>query len=223
MHTSGPDDAWNTLKHEITDARRKRIESAAGQRTNYIRLIIQDVHDPHNVSACMRTAEAMGIQNVDIVTLTESFKTTTVARGVKNWLEIKTYASVQDCAEKVKSDGFMICAGMPATDAVAVDSIPIDAERPLAVLFGNEHAGVSSDWHKFVDLYFTIPMAGLVESMNISVSAAITLHHLTHKARSRFKDQYFIKQEAREKLLNTWAIKTIDNWQKRYERAKQKI
>lgn len=213
-------DTWAILSQDITDARREKIERAARERTNHIRLIIQDVHDPHNVSACMRSAEAMGIKHVDIVTLNKPFRTTTVARGVKNWLDVSTHESALSCAEAVKKQGFQICAGMPTADSLLIDNLPIEESKPLAILFGNEHAGVSEEWKPHVDMYFTIPMAGLVESMNISVSAAISLHHLTHKSREILKEKYFLSNEQRVQLLNNWATRTIDNWKARYDRLK---
>lgn len=216
-----PSDVWDVLKTEITESRRSKIERAANERTNHVRLIVQDVHDPHNVSACMRSAEAMGIRKVDVVTLNEPFRTTTVARGVKNWLEVSKFKTVKECADQVHKEGFLICAGMPAPDSVAIDELPIEKGKPLAILFGNEHAGVSPEWKEHVDIYFTIPMAGLVESMNISVSAAISLHHLTHKSRVELKEEYLLNIDEKTDLLNNWAVRTIDNWEKRYERVKE--
>ena len=87
-----PNDIWDILKADITESRRDKIEKAAAQIKPYPS-DRSDVHDPHNVSACMRSAEAMGIQKVDVVTLSEPFRTTTVARGVKKWLSIK----IQNC------------------------------------------------------------------------------------------------------------------------------
>lgn len=217
-----PEDVWSVLRSEITENRRDKIERAANARTNQVRLIVQDVHDPHNVSACMRSAEAMGIQKVDVVTLNEPFRPTTVARGVKNWLQTTKYSTVKECADAVHAEGFLICAGMPAPGSLPIDELPITTDKPLAILFGNEHAGVSAEWKEHVDLYFTIPMAGLVESMNISVSAAIALHHLTHKSRQVLGQDYFLNEAKKTELLNSWAVRTIDNWERRYEHAKNK-
>jgi len=215
-----PTDVWQTLKCDISDARKQKLETAAKKRTNYIRLVVQDVHDPHNVSACLRSAEAMGIQKVDVVTLNQPYRTSTVSRGVKNWLEISTHSTVKGCAEQLRAEGFLICAGMPSPDSVPLDNLPVNVDKPLALLFGNENADNAADWKEYVDLYFTIPMSGLVESMNISVSAAIALHHMTHKARTELGVRYYLSDKQISELLNHWAVKTIDNWEKRYERIK---
>jgi tRNA (guanosine-2'-O-)-methyltransferase len=216
-----PEDLWDVLKDDITESRRAKIELAADNRTNQVRLVVQDVHDPHNVSACMRSAEAMGLQKVDVVTLNEPFRTTTVARGVKNWLEVSKFKTVKECADQLHKEGFLICAGMPATGSMPIDELPVDETKPLALLFGNEHAGVSPEWKEHVDLYFTIPMAGLVESMNISVCAAISMHHMTHKSKTLLGPKYFLSEGNKKALLNSWAVRTIDNWEKRYERLKK--
>lgn len=215
-----PDDAWQVLKNDLSSSRVEKLEKAASLRTDTVRLVIQDVHDPHNVSACLRSAEAFGIQHVHVITLGQSFRPTTVARGVKNWLTIHKHDSIEECVRELKKNGFLICAGMPGGDSVPLEALPIREEAPLAILFGNEHAGVSPDWDQVIDQKFTIPMNGLVESLNISVSAAVCMHFLTLKAREYLKDKYYLTEPKKRALLNVWCSRTVKNWEKRYERLK---
>ena len=109
---------------------------------------------------------------------------------------------------------------MPAPDSVSLHDLPL--EKPLAILFGNEHAGVSEDWSRFVDVYFTIPMMGLVESMNISVCAAITMHHLIYKLKISNHPSQFINSSVQKKLLGIWARKTLTAPDLTYESLKKK-
>lgn len=206
-----PSDAWELLSPRLTDHRRQRMLSVAHQRTKHIRLVVQDIHDPHNVSACMRSADAFGIQNVDIVTLKEPFRASTVARGVNGWLHVNRFDSVAKCAENLRQKGFKIVAGVPTDDAVSLYDLPLD--QPIAAVFGNEHAGIDSQWLEEVDQCFTIPMSGMVESLNISVSAAVTMAHLTHGAKEKLGPSYFLSSEEQTDLLNEWVCRTIHSHQ----------
>lgn len=213
-----PEDAWEVLSPILTPARREKLLAAAHQRTNYVRLVAQDVHDPHNVSACMRSAEAFGIQNVDVVELGKPFRPSKVARGVTNWVNTQTHDTVADCAKVLKQGGYKLYAGMPDPSSIPLDELPLD--QPIAVLFGNEHAGVDPSWKQHCDGFFTIPMVGMVESMNISVCAAITMHHLTHKCRQAKVESFFLSEEERSILLNEWVVSKIEKWEEKYEKEK---
>lgn len=207
-----PEDAWKLLSSRLTENRSKKMQDAASHRTKHLRLIIQDVHNPHNISACIRSAEAFGIQNVHVVALNSSFKTSTVARGAGNWLSIHKHGSIEECASKLHDLGYSIAAGMPAQSSAALHEM--DLSNPVAVLFGNEHAGVSPDWQKYIDLYFTIPMVGVVESLNISVSAAITMQHLSHRARVELSaERYFMSPTEQNQLLCRWVCEQIPSWE----------
>lgn len=182
------------------------------QRTNHIRLIVQDVHQPHNVSACIRSAEAFGVQNIDVVTLTTQFNASTVARGVDEWVDITKHETVDSCISELHKQGYLVAAAFPHGNAISLDQIPID--RPVAVAFGNEHAGLATEWREKADVCFSIPMFGIVESLNISVCAAITLHTLTTKARKFLPPETFnLSNHEQEDLLNRWICRQITTWQ----------
>lgn len=216
---TAPSDAWALLKERLTDARRTKMEAVAAQRTRHIRLVVQDVHQPHNISACLRSADAFGVDTVDVVTLRESFRPSTVARGVGGWITVHKHTSVDDCVRVLRAGGYSIVAGLPRQDSVPLYDLPVTAR--LAVVFGNEHAGIDSEWLKHVDRAFTIPMVGMVESLNISVSAAITLAHLTHAARAALPPEaYLLAPAERELLLNTWITEQIPSWEGELARAR---
>ncbi len=195
-------DLWSLHQDKLTDIRRAKMLAVANKRTDFIRLILQDVENPHNISACLRSAEAFGVGNVDIVRLTSKFKPSTVARGVDGWLSLSTYTSIEESAKAVKAQGYKIVAAMPRPDAKKLPELALD--QKIAVLLGNEHKGVSPDWSKFADEAITIPMVGMVESLNISVSAAIILWELTSRAKALFGDAYYLDDRARQALLSQW-------------------
>ena len=208
---NAPPDAWELLSPQLTDSRRERMLATASNRTRYVRLVVQDVHQPHNVSACIRSAEAFGVQHVDVVTLAGKFSTSTVARGVDEWIDIHRYDNVDHCIDRLHAEGYLVAAAFPHGNAVTLDALPLD--RPIAVAFGNEHAGLDMQWREKADVCFTIPMYGIVESLNISVSAAITLHHLTSKLRKEKESNHFQLNDAdRQKLLNQWICRQIKTW-----------
>lgn len=213
-----PKDAWDLLSPRFSEARRARLERAAAARSRHIRLVVQDVHQPHNVSACIRSADAFGVQDIDVVTLNQAFKASTVAKGVAHWLTIRRYRAVADCVAALRAAGYAIAAGLPRQDAVSLYELPLD--RPVAVVFGNEHAGIDAEWLAHVDHAFTIPMVGLVESLNISVSCAITLAHLTRSARAELGERYALPAREQKQLLCEWACRQTPTWQAELERAR---
>ncbi len=178
------------------------MQEVAAKRTRHIKLVIQDVHQPHNVSACLRSADAFGVQEVDVVTLGNRFKPTTPAKGVMGWLDIEKKLSVEDTVSDLKSRGYKIAAGFPAQDSqFKLEDLPI--AEPVAIIFGNEHDGVDADFTPHIDYKFTIPMVGMVESLNISVSAALTLRELSHRAAKTIpKEKYLLSSSAQLDLLN---------------------
>jgi tRNA (guanosine-2'-O-)-methyltransferase len=211
-NTAGyPADAWDLMNSMLTESRRGRIMRVCQGRTQHIRLVVQDVHDPHNISACLRSADAFGIQHCHVVNLKQNFRTSTVARGVGSWLTLHRHQSVEECVAKLRADGFRLYAGVPATTAVPLHELPVDDK--IAVVFGNEHAGIDSAWLPHMDRLFTIPMFGMVESLNISVGAAITMQHLTHRARETLPEGAFnLSESERQGLLNKWICDQLQAW-----------
>jgi tRNA (guanosine-2'-O-)-methyltransferase len=181
-----------------------RMQQVAAERTNFLRLVIQDIHHEHNVSACLRSADAFGIARVDVVTLHESFKPSTAAKGVEQWLILQRYRQIEACADDLRAQGFALAAGYPDAGSVPLHALPLD--RPLAIVFGNEHDGVDDAWKEHLDYRFTIPMVGMVESLNISVSCAITLQALRFRLESSHAD-FKLSGEEQAQLLNHWAAR----------------
>ncbi len=207
-----PDDAWRLMSSMLTDQRRQRMLTAVSARTRHVKLVVQDVHNAHNVSACMRSADAFGVQDVDVVTLHEAFRASTVARGVTHWLTLNRFKAIAPCAAELKAQGYRIAVGVPREDAKPLGDLPLD--RKIAVVFGNEHDGIDPEWLPHVDDRFTIPMYGMVESLNISVSAAIVLHQLTGRARAALPPaQFLLTDDEKNELLCAWICRQLPAWQ----------
>lgn len=214
-----PSDAWSLLSPQLTDSRRQRMLDTVARRTRHVRLIVQDVHQPHNVSACIRSAEGFGVQNIDVVTLATKFNASTVAKGVDEWVDITKHSSVDACIETLHGQGYLVAAAFPHGKAVSIHDLPLD--RPIAVAFGNEHAGLATEWRDKADVCFTIPMFGIVESLNISVCAAITMHELTTRARRDLAaEKFYISEDEQQALLNKWICRQITSWPKQLPRLR---
>jgi len=195
----------------LSEKRQKRLLETASHRIHAIRLVVQDVDDPHNISACFRSAEALGIMDVHTIHARRPYRTNAVSRGVDRWLNIRTHKTIAECAQNLKNDGFCIAAGFPTSDALPITEMPLD--KPIALVFGNEHDGVSAEWEPYLDYKFTIPMHGMVESMNISVSAAIGMY----EARRR------LPKYAASKADNLRAAGTASRWAiEHFERLRHK-
>ena len=216
-----PSDAWNLLSSMITSERRDKMSQVVENRTGHIRLIVQDIHNPHNVSACLRSADAFGVQFIDVVTLKKSYKASSVTKGSRHWLTIQNHQSVEECVASLKKAGYLIAAGMPPhSGSVSLSELPIS--KPVAVLFGNEHEGVHESWKPHINIHFSIPMFGMVESLNISVSAAVTLQRLTERARASESEKYQLTVSQKEALLNEWIFRQFKRNEKILSRLREK-
>lgn len=213
-----PRDLWGKLRGRLSEERIEKMEKVASARTESIHLIVQDVHSPHNVSACLRSAEALGVLHVHVVDSCSKFQESSVSRGVDKWLMLHRYPDIASCAKRMAEYGIQIYAGMPSHQSILLNDVPVEEGcSPVAILFGNEHDGVSPDWAPHLAGHFTIPMVGMVESMNISVCAAISLYTLTQKAQYRLsKEQYFVSVERREQILSMWVGNHFPAWQEYY-------
>ena len=201
----GPADAWELIGPRLSPARRARMLKAVSQKTAYIRLAMQDVMDPHNVGACLRSAEAFGLQHCDVIDVLQAAvpRKSTVSRGAQNWLDLHHFDSIETYVTGLKQRGYRLAAAYPQKKDWDIDALPIT--QPLALVFGNERAGLHHDWEKHVDYRFTIPMYGMVESFNISVSVALSLFSVQQRARVAVPpEQFLISEEEQAALLRRW-------------------
>ncbi len=160
----------------LTTSRRLRIAEVVNQRTYSIVPVMENIYDRGNVSAVMRSAEAMGYQAAHVIELGERFKSANrVTQGADKWLDVTRWKNTNDCVDHLKERGYKIYA-THLEAAVQIDEI--DFSQPSAIVFGNEKDGVSTDMLKRADQRVIIPMQGFVQSYNISVAAALALYHI---------------------------------------------
>jgi tRNA (guanosine-2'-O-)-methyltransferase len=155
----------------LLDERRTRIDEAAAARLGGLRLVIENLHDPHNGAAVLRSAEAFGIQRVDVIESVEPFRfSSTVTQGCEKWLDVVRHPTLSEAVAALRADGFALYAAVPGAAATVED---LDFARPAAVMIGNEHTGLGGEAVAAADVVFGIPMPGMTRSLNLSVAAAL--------------------------------------------------
>lgn len=172
----------DALSPVVTPERLRRIERVVDARTDDLAIVLDRIADPHNSSAVLRSAEAFGVQNVHAIVGEHGFRASRgVAKGTERWLDVARYASAAACARRLKEGGYQIYVAAMG-GRVSLDDL--GRVPRLAVVFGNEHRGVSQEMREVADGAFSIPMRGFVESLNVSVAAAIAMQTLSESGRS---------------------------------------
>jgi len=166
------------LRPMVTDARFARITSVAARRNYAVVPVLEHLTDPHNTSAILRSAEAFGVQRVEVIPERDAFLVAPVSRGAHRWLELRRHDDGASCARTLHEEGYEIFV---ATMEGELGPRDLAAREKVAVVFGNEHAGVSSALREAADGTYGVPMSGFVESLNVSVAAAITLFEATRE------------------------------------------
>ncbi|MEM1309374.1 MAG: RNA methyltransferase [Cyanobacteria bacterium P01_D01_bin.71] len=176
------------LESFVTPQRSAKIDAVLAQRTRHLTVVVEDFHDSHNASALLRTCEGLGIQDVHVVENFNTFKAGVgAASGAEKWVTRHHYSEAgQDntlcCCAKLRSQGYSIVATSPHLQARSPEIVPLD--QKLAIIFGSECYGVSEQALATADWHLKIPMVGFVESLNVSVSAAMCLYTLTRRLRA---------------------------------------
>lgn len=184
-----PDDAQGDLPPQfcwelLTPARRARIEEVVASRLRSVTVVLDRLLDPHNAAAILRTAEGLGLSRVHLVPHDAADRVAhrRVTRDAHRWLEIASHPSGAEAAAALRAEGFEVWAGNLEAEALHFSELPSD--RPLALLFGNEHEGPAPETLRACAGAFRIPMAGFTRSLNVSVAAAIALQRAVERRRA---------------------------------------
>lgn len=161
------------LEPLLTEQRRVRIEQVIAARSNAVVAVLDGLIDPHNISAVLRSADAFGVNEVHLIKRPEPFLASPrISQGSDRWVRVVTHDSALDCVRALRARGHRI---FTASMDGAVRPEDLAREPRAAIVFGNEHAGVSAQLRELSDGTYAIPMCGFVQSLNVSVAAAITL------------------------------------------------
>lgn len=168
---------------ELTQHRMQRMASVLSRRLRSVTVVLENLWDSHNASAVIRTAEGLGLDAVHVVEDPNPYKRhADIVRGADRWLHVDRCDDLPTRLEELHTAGFVTCAADVGRGCLPLPEVPVD--RPIALVFGSEHDGLSPRARALSDLHFTIPMSGFTRSFNVSVSAAIALYDLTARRRS---------------------------------------
>jgi tRNA (guanosine-2'-O-)-methyltransferase len=189
-------------------ARREKILRVLSHRQPDATIVMENIHDPHNVSAIFRSADAVGIPEVQLVyTNTEFPKIGKKSSSSANkWVTKRRFSSVKECYDTLHGEGYVIYA--TRLDANAKPLYDVDFTKKIAIVMGNEHAGVSDDAALLADGTIMIPMMGMIQSLNVSVAAAVTLYEMLRQrlAAGKYETTGYEK-EAFDVLYAEWLDK----------------
>lgn len=170
----------------VSDERKKRFDEVISNRTDHLRIVLENVYQDHNASAVLRSCESFGIQHVHFIENRNHLRISDdVSMGSHKWLNIHRHSSSENNTIEtilhLKSQGYRVVATTPHKNDCTIDKLPIDTK--LALIFGTELEGVSQDVFDLADEFVKIPMYGFTESFNVSVCAALCMYELTTRIR----------------------------------------
>ena len=192
----------------MTPERNERLTSVLNKRQPDLTVLLENVSDPHNISAVMRTCDAVGIQDIYIL---NSKIPTHKKWGAKSsssaakWLTVHQFTDATECFAELRKHYKKIYTTHLSTDAVGLHQLNLT--EPVALVFGNEHSGVSEDIIAMADGNFIIPQVGIIKSLNISVACAVSLYEAyRQKANAGHYANAKLEAEQLEKLRNEWGF-----------------
>ena len=192
----------------MTEERQKRIEGVLSKRQENITIVLENVFDPHNISAVMRSCDAVGVQEIYVLTNRVprhkkwGFRSSSSAA---KWLTVHQFTDMKECFAQVRSRYSSILTTHLASDSLSL--YDLDLTQSVALVFGNEHSGVSEEVRALADGNFVIPQVGMILSLNISVACAVTLYEAyRQKNAAGHYDQPQLKKEQYKELSNQWGL-----------------
>lgn len=186
----------------MNERRISRITSVVESRQRDIVIVLEDVHDPHNSAAILRTCDAMGIQNVWYIFEKEKqYNPKKIGKATSSsankWLDFQIFDSTKACIDELRKQGFAIAVTALHDNAISLSEKKFD-EAKIAIIVGNEHTGASELMIRSADTILQIPMLGFVQSLNVSVAAAILLWEVTRQRNGK----NILRPEEKQKLLD---------------------
>lgn len=195
----------------VTEERKKRFEEVLQNRTRHITIALEDIYQPHNASAVLRSCDCFGIQDVHIIENKNKYTVNPdVALGSYKWLTLHKYNKEQNntlaCINELKKQGYAIAVTSPHKDSFTIETVPI--QKKLALFFGTEMQGMSKELEATAEVFVKIPMLGFTESFNISVAAALSMYTLSSRLRKE-NIAWKISPEEEQEILLQWYRNTI--------------
>lgn len=192
----------------MTPERSEKLLNVLNNRQASLAVVMENVHDPHNISAVMRTCDAVGIQDMYILNTKihphKKFGPRSSSSAAK-WLTVHQYDDAEACFKELRQNYSKILTTHLGADSVGL--YEIDFTQSIALVFGNEHEGVSEEIRVLADGNFQIPQMGIIQSLNISVACAVSIYEaLRQKTAAGHYNQATMPKERIEALMQEWGF-----------------
>jgi tRNA (guanosine-2'-O-)-methyltransferase len=211
MNTKGKQALLAYLLNFLSENKKELFYKLIEDRTRHITVALEDIFQPQNASAVLRTCDVFGIQDVHVIENKNEYNVNPrVVHGASKWINLNKYNKEENntlaCVNTLKSEGYKVYATTPHTNELLIQDVPLD--NKVALLFGTENEGLSDVAMQNVDGFVKIPMYGFTESLNISVSAAISLYELSKRLKES-KINWQLSEDEKIDQLIIWAKKVI--------------
>lgn len=198
----------DALTPYLTEERREKIDRVVARRTYSVTPVMECPFDRGNVSAVLRSAEALGYQSVHIIETSKKFKKAIrVTQGAEKWLDVRPWDSTAECVAHLRGQGYRLVAAH-VEDAKPISEVAFD--RPTALFFGNEHDGLSEELLAQADDRVMISMPGFTRSFNISVAAALSLYHIQQDRIARLGAHGDLNENEQRCLTAAYYLRCVD-------------
>ncbi|UKN02641.1 RNA methyltransferase [Paracrocinitomix mangrovi] len=206
----------NKFYEHISENKQNLFENIVLDRTRYVTIALENIFQPHNAAAVLRSCDCFGIQDVHIIENENKYQPNKdIDMGSSKWLNINKYNQLENntvaTINHLKSRGYKIVATTPHENDCLIDELPLD--QPVALLFGTELTGLSDIAIEHSDAAVKLPMYGFTESYNISVSVALALYALTDRIRKE-KVNWQLSQDEQTAIKLQWAKKVVKHGDK---------
>ena len=171
------------LRDYVTPNKQEKIAAVLEDRTRHPALVLEDIYQPHNASACLRSCDCLGVQDIHVVERRNEYRPNNeISMGSAKWLTMHRYHQTGSCIDSVKKRGYRLIATTPNADGYDLLTLPLD--QPVAIMFGTEEQGLSQEALEAADATLRLPMYGFTQSYNISIAVALTLSRLVERLRN---------------------------------------
>lgn len=192
---------------KLTERRRTILNDILQKRTRHFTMVLEDLYDPHNISAVIRTSEVFGLQDVHIIEELNAYRINkSVLKGSFKWMQLYKYKKRQTCMDSLRAQGYKIAVASTNTTNTILD---LDLSQPTAFYLGTEFKGNHPDTLEQADEHFILPQYGITESLNVSVAAGVLMTYLDQWMQKKGRENIGLSPEEKEKLLFDWYQRTI--------------
>ena len=196
----------------ISENKQEKFDAIIQDRTRYITVVLENLFQPHNAAAVLRSCDCFGVQDVHVIENSNQYAPNKeIDMGSSKWLNIHRYNEKEentvDCIQHLKQKGYKIVATTPHTNDCQIEELPLD--QPIALLFGTEKSGLTKAALDEADAYVKLPMYGFTESYNISVSVALALFSVTERMRKDEAIQWQLNDDEQDAIRLQWAKKVV--------------